>query len=150
MKEQNTGIITEVHLQIGELAKRAGVSIRTVRYYDEIGLLKPSSFTSGGIRLYNKQDLNRLVFIRRLKMLGLNMEEMKMALGIPQSSSDQKVRVEHTLQLLRLQKDKLGEEITRLGNLTKEVENSERMVTRCLSCRAPRCPAECPSLAHVV
>ena len=50
MKEQNTGIITEVHLQVGELAKTAGVSIRTVRYYDEIGLLKPSSFTSGGIR----------------------------------------------------------------------------------------------------
>ena len=78
MKEQNTGIITEVHLQIGELAKRAGVSIRTVRYYDEIGLLKPSSFTP--------EAFVRLVFIRRLKVLGLNMEEMKMALGIPQSA----------------------------------------------------------------
>ena len=149
MKEQKRAI-TEIHLQIGELAKRAGVSIRTVRYYEEIGLLTPSSLTSGGIRLYTQQDLNRLIFIRRLKMLGLNMEEIKMALGIPEASSDQKIRVEHTLQLLRLQKDKLKEEITRLTDVAKEVENSERMVARCLSCRAPQCPAQCPSLAHIV
>ena len=150
MREQNKDTITEIHLQIGELARRAGVSIRTVRYYEEIGLLTPSSLTSGGIRLYSQQDLNRLIFIRRLKMLGLNMEEIKMSLGISQPTSDQKIRVEHTLQLLRLQKDKLKEEITRLTDVAKEVENSERMVTRCLSCNAPKCPMHCPSMAHIV
>jgi hypothetical protein len=54
------------------------------------------------------------------------MEEIKMSLGVPQTSSDQKVRVEHTLQLLRLQKSKLAEEITGLSNLAKEVEDSGR------------------------
>ena len=83
-------------------------------------------------------------------MLGLNMEEIKMSLGISQPSPDQKVRVGHTLQLLRLQKEKLKEEITRLTDVAKEVDNSELMVTRCLSCRAPKCPAQCPSLAHVL
>ena len=140
----------DVHLQIGELTKRAGVSIRTVRYYEEKDLLTPSALTSAGTRLYSRQDLNRLIFIRRLKMLGLNMEEIKLALGIPQASLDQKVRVEHTLQLLRLQKGKLAEEITRLTEVAKEVDNSERMVTRCLTCRAPQCPAGCPSLAHTL
>lgn len=150
MEEQKRNAITEVHLQIGELARRAEVSIRTVRYYEEKGLLTPSSLTSGGIRLYSQQELNRLIFMRRLKLLGLNMDEIKMALGMPQVSPDQKVRVEHTLRLLRLQKDKLKEEITRLTDVAKEAENSERMVTRCLSCRAPECPAHCPSLAHIV
>ena len=73
-----------------------------------------------------------------------------MSLGVLPSSSDQKVRVERTLKLLRLQKDKLKDEITRLSDVAKEVENSERMVTRCLTCRAPQCPAGCPSLAHVL
>jgi|SRR3990172_3515538 len=150
MAENNRGTIIEVHLQIGELAKRAGVSIRTVRYYEEIGLLKPSSLTSGGIRLYNQQDLNKLIFIRRLKMLGLNMDELKMALGVPQANSEQKVRAEHTLQLLRMQKDKLKQELSSLTNLAKEIEDSERIVTRCLSCAAPKCPAQCPGLAHSV
>ncbi len=150
MREQSRGSITEVHLQIGELARRAGVSIRTVRYYEEKGILTPSSLTSGGIRLYSPQDLNRLIFIRRLRRLGLNTEEIKMSLGIPQASSDQKVRVEHTLQLLRLQKSRLAEEITGLTDIAREVEDSERLVTRCLSCRAPKCPTTCPSLAHIV
>ncbi len=137
-------------MQIGELARRAGVSIRTVRYYEEKGILTPSSLTSGGIRLYSLQDLNRLTFIRRFRRLGLNMEEIKMSLGIPQESSDRKVRVEHTLQLLRLQKSKLTEEITGLTDLAREVEDSERAVTKCLSCHAPQCPTNCPSLAHMV
>ncbi|MBI2849456.1 MAG: MerR family transcriptional regulator [Chloroflexi bacterium] len=150
MEEEKKDTATEVHLQIGELARRAGVSIRTVRYYEEKGLLNPSGLTSGGIRLYNQQDLNRLIFIRRLKTLGLNIEEIKMSLGIFETSPEQKVRVERTLELLRLQKEKLKEELTRLTEMAKEIENSERLVTRCLSCRAPKCPAHCPSLAHIL
>ncbi|MAE11543.1 MAG: hypothetical protein CL876_06500 [Dehalococcoidales bacterium] len=51
-----------------------GVSIRTVRYYEEKGILTPSSITSGDIRLYSLQDLSRLTFIRRFRRLGLNLE----------------------------------------------------------------------------
>ncbi len=150
MKEQLQDAMTEIYLQIGELARRAGVSIRTVRYYEEKGLLTPSRLTSGGIRLYTQQDLNRLIFIRRFKMLGLNMDEIKMSLGISHPDSDQKVRVRHTLELLRLQKDKLAEEITKYTSLVGEIEVSERLVTRCLKCGAPKCPPACPSLAHIV
>ncbi|MBI4267396.1 MAG: MerR family transcriptional regulator [Chloroflexi bacterium] len=150
MREQDRETRTEVHLQIGELARRAGVSIRTVRYYEEKGLLAPSGLTSGGIRLYSPRDLNRLILIRRFKRLGLNMAEIKMSLGITPVGSDQTVRAEQTLRLLRMQKDKLREEISRLAEVAKEVENSEQMVTRCLSCRASQCPAYCPSLAHTL
>ena len=137
-------------LQIGELAKRAGVSIRTVRYYEEKQLLKPTSLTSGGLRLYSVKDLNRLILIRRLKTLGLNFDEIKLSLGVDSESTDRHIRAEHTLELLRLQKDKLEEEIARLTDLRKEVDTSLQLVDRCLHCAAQSCPTSCPSASQII
>lgn len=142
--------ITISQLQISEIAKRAGVSIRTVRYYDDRGLLPPSSYTSGGIRLYTVQDVNRLIFIRRLKTLGLSIEEIRICLGNLPKSSDQRVRVEHTLELLHMQKKKTHEEMVKLALLEKEIDSSLDKVTRCLDCKAEKCPESCPSFGCVL
>ncbi|MDD5313000.1 MAG: MerR family transcriptional regulator [Dehalococcoidia bacterium] len=136
--------ITVSQLQIGEVAKRAGVSIRTVRYYDEKGLLPPSSYTSAGIRLYTVKDVNRLIFIRRLKGLGLSIEKIKLYLGeIPESSDIQK-RAERTIKLLRMQKKKTREEMARLTSLEKEIDESINRVAICMGCKAAECPEPCP------
>ncbi|WP_136707734.1 MerR family transcriptional regulator [Agromyces sp. H66] len=63
-------------MHIGELAERTGLSLRTIRHYDEIGLLKPSGRTEGGFRLYTEPDLERLLLIRRMKPLGFALEDM--------------------------------------------------------------------------
>ncbi|MFJ3033352.1 MerR family transcriptional regulator [Curtobacterium pusillum] len=63
-------------MHIGELAERAEMSLRTIRHYDEVGLLVPSGRTSGGFRVYTEQDLERLLVIRRMKPLGFTLEEM--------------------------------------------------------------------------
>ncbi|OIH93140.1 MULTISPECIES: MerR family transcriptional regulator [unclassified Curtobacterium] len=63
-------------MHIGELADRAGMSLRTIRHYDEVGLLVPSGRTSGGFRVYTEQDLERLLVIRRMKPLGFTLDEM--------------------------------------------------------------------------
>ncbi|WP_130176732.1 MerR family transcriptional regulator [Cryobacterium sp. SO1] len=63
-------------MHIGELADRTGLSLRTIRHYDEVGLLKPSGRTDGGFRLYTAVDLDRLILIRRMKPLGFSLEEM--------------------------------------------------------------------------
>ncbi|MGN8051305.1 MerR family transcriptional regulator [Curtobacterium sp. 22159] len=63
-------------MHIGELAERAGMSLRTIRHYDEVGLLVPTGRTSGGFRVYTEQDLERLLVIRRMKPLGFTLEEM--------------------------------------------------------------------------
>ncbi|MBI2851534.1 MAG: MerR family transcriptional regulator [Chloroflexi bacterium] len=137
------------HLQIGELARRAGVTMRAVRYYEEKGLLPPSDVTSGGIRLYGQKDVNRLIFIRRLRTLGLNVNEIKMILGMPVSPG-RNVRVEHTLRLLQMQKDKAEEETARTAELQKEIEHSLKIVTKCVTCPAKQCPSNCPSAAHIM
>ncbi|OII15628.1 MerR family transcriptional regulator [Curtobacterium sp. MCBA15_008] len=63
-------------MHIGELAERAEMSLRTIRHYDEVGLLVPSGRTSGGFRVYTEQDLERLLVIRRMKPLGFTLDEM--------------------------------------------------------------------------
>ncbi len=69
-------------MHIGELAERAELSLRTIRHYDEIGLLKPSARTEGGFRLYTERDLGRLLLIRRMKPLGYSLEQMAELLAI--------------------------------------------------------------------
>jgi DNA-binding transcriptional MerR regulator len=64
-------------MQIGELAERTGLSLRTIRHYDDEGLLTPSARSAGGFRLYSDTDLDRLMVIRRMKPLGFSIEQMR-------------------------------------------------------------------------
>src|SRR5207253_3491412 len=64
-------------LKVGELARRTGLTIRTLHHYDEIGLLKPSLHTESGHRLYTADDVARLQQIVSLRQLGFALEEVK-------------------------------------------------------------------------
>lgn len=64
------------HYQIGEVAERVGLSLRTIRYYEEIGLVSPSGRTEGGFRLYTDSDVERLRLIRALKPVGMSLETL--------------------------------------------------------------------------
>lgn len=70
-------------LKIGELAGKTGLTNRTIRYYDTIGLLKPAARSRSGYRLYGRSELEQLQKIRSLKYLGLQLEEIKKALKDP-------------------------------------------------------------------
>jgi len=65
-------------LRIGEIAEQLGVSTRTLRYYEELGLLAPSSYSDGGSRRYDEADRQRLLRIRELQaIMGFNLEEIR-------------------------------------------------------------------------
>lgn len=70
------------HMQIGEVAERTGLSLRTLRYYEEVGLVTPSARSAGGFRLYAETDVARLRLIRRMKPLDFSLEEMKDVLSV--------------------------------------------------------------------
>ncbi len=72
----------EQRMQIGEVADRTGLSLRTIRHYEEVGLVVPSARTKGGFRLYTAADVDRLMVIRRMKPLDFSLEEMRDLLSI--------------------------------------------------------------------
>lgn len=69
-----------MELRIGELAKRSGLSVRTLHHYDTIGLLSPSDRTLGGARIYGRQDFLRLHRIQVLKQIGHSLSEIRRAM----------------------------------------------------------------------
>jgi DNA-binding transcriptional MerR regulator len=66
-----------IALKVGDLAKQTGVSVRTLHYYDEIGLLSPSQRTEAGYRLYSEDDIIRLQQIVSLRQIGFSLEQIR-------------------------------------------------------------------------
>ncbi len=75
-------------MQIGEVAERTGLSLRTIRYYEEVGLVVPSARSQGGFRLYTQADVDRLTLTRSMKPLGLHLEQMRELLAILDPTPD--------------------------------------------------------------
>ncbi|MFD5476507.1 MerR family transcriptional regulator [Streptomyces hawaiiensis] len=67
----------DTHMQIGEVAARTELSLRTIRHYEETGLVIPSARSQGGFRLYTETDVARLMVVRRMKPLGFTLEQMR-------------------------------------------------------------------------
>jgi MerR family copper efflux transcriptional regulator len=68
-------------MQIGEVATRTELSLRSLRHWEEVGLLTPSGRTDGGFRLYTESDVDKILVIRRMKPLGFTLDEMKAVMG---------------------------------------------------------------------
>jgi DNA-binding transcriptional MerR regulator len=69
--------MSEDRHQIGEVAERVGLSLRTVRYYEEVGVLAAPARTEGGFRLYEEDHVEQLLLIKQMKPLGLSLDEMR-------------------------------------------------------------------------
>ncbi|MEU9393015.1 MerR family transcriptional regulator [Streptomyces sp. NPDC048324] len=91
------------HMQIGEVAERTGLSLRTIRHYEEVDLVIPSARSKGGFRLYTEADVERLMVIRRMKPLDFSLEEMRDLLEITDrlAATDDSTPTGEELQRLR-------------------------------------------------
>jgi len=90
-------------MQIGEVAEQTGLSLRTIRYYEEVGLVRPSARSAGGFRLYDESDVARLKLIRRMKPLDFTLEEMRDVLDVlAQLESDELGGSDRSAMLERL------------------------------------------------
>ncbi|NJO78934.1 MAG: MerR family transcriptional regulator [Cyanobacteria bacterium RM1_2_2] len=87
-----------VALKVGDLAKQTGVSVRTLHYYDEIGLLSPSHRTEAGYRLYDEKDIIRLQQIVSLRQIGFSLEQIRECLDQREFSPHRVVQM-HLSQL---------------------------------------------------
>ena len=106
--------------QIGELAKRAGLSVRALRHYDQLGLLAPSGRTDAGYRLYAEADVRRLYRIVALRQLGFPLEEIASVLeegrpDLPETAGRHLERVERDLEQLKRLRSRLAPMVSALS-----------------------------------
>lgn len=112
-------------LTIGALAKAAGVTTPTIRYYEEIGLLPPAERSVSGQRTYEDSDLERLTFIRRCRDFGFSIEQVKLLSGLSLSGDRDCVEVGD------IARAHLGEVRTKLLELHALERSLEGFVKQC-------------------
>jgi len=111
----------ETFTSIGEIAKKLDMSQRTIRYYEEIGLLNSIKRVEGGRRIYTDADLRRLKLIKRLKIMGMTLSEMQEleAMWTIEKSNDKVLK--RLLELLNNQLQRLDDRIADLNILRNEI-----------------------------
>jgi Zn(II)-responsive transcriptional regulator len=118
---------------IGQLSKRAGVAIDTVRYYERSGMLTPAGRLESGYRRYGDTELKRLRFIRRAKVLGFTLADIRELLSLSNERNVAKVR--------RAAETKLADVEQRLAELERIRDGLRSLVAACPGHgRAEACP----------
>ena len=115
-------------VQIGEVAKQLGITTRTIRYYEEIGLMGLSKRVGTGARLFNRENIVRLKFILKLKELGIGLKEMQALADNFDAVQDRDSQLQQyntitpqLLEILDYNIHKVDEKISRLSSLRKDI-----------------------------
>jgi DNA-binding transcriptional MerR regulator len=129
-------------MRIGELAERSGVSTKTIRYYEDIGLVPPAPRLASGYRDYDPSMIDRLAFIRSAQAVGLSLGEIR---GIVALRDDGQTPCGHVLDLLRTRSAELDRRIAELRGLRGELN---RLVVRAGALDPADCDPE--RICHLV
>jgi len=121
-------------LPIGELSRRTGVNIETIRYYERIKMLPTPARTEGGRRVYGPNELRTLAFIRRARELGFSLDDIRtlLNLGAPGQASCADVReiAAHHLDHIR----------AKISDLKKLERLLAKTIAQCSGNKVPECP----------
>lgn len=109
-------------LTIGQLAERTGITIRTLRYYDKLGLLTPSDYKEGGHRLYNADDLSRLQQIQALKFIGFSLKDIADLLEMQQAEQ------QHIRKVVAFKKKELLAEQERIQLMLDQLDHMDTII----------------------
>ena len=116
--------------RIGELASRVGLTERTIRYYEELGLLESVKRLDGGVRVYTDDDVRRLRYIRKLKTMGLSLQEMLELESMYQRHRSNRTVLPRLLELLDAHLETITEKVGELHTLGDEIRSYREHVAR--------------------
>ena len=123
--------IGEEYISIGDLAKSIGLTTRTLRYYEEVGIMATPRRLEGGIRAYTPKEVRKLKFILKLKELGLTIKEMQELDAAYASAKQTDKIIPRLVEMLDYHINNLDDKITQLASLRKEiVDYRHRMIER--------------------
>jgi DNA-binding transcriptional MerR regulator len=116
--------------RIGELAAKVGLTERTIRYYEELGLLESVKRLVGGVRVYTDADVRRLKYIGKLKMLGLTLQEMLELERMYRHHRSNRNVLPRLIELLDAHLATLNDRMMELGALRDEIRAYREHVTQ--------------------
>ena len=116
--------------RIGEIAQRLGMTERTIRYYEELGLLDSVKRVDGGRRVYTDDDVRRLKFIQKLKVLGLSLQEMHELGGLYRRHGSNRHVLPRLIELLDAHLATTEERLPELAGLRDEIRSYREHVAR--------------------
>jgi MerR family transcriptional regulator, Zn(II)-responsive regulator of zntA len=133
-------------IQIGAVAKRTGLSIDAIRFYEKQGLLKSPSRSNGGFRLFHEDDIGNLEFIRSAQTLGFSLEEIRDLLSLRIGAPEPCAEVE---RLLSMKLSQIQLKIAGLESLESELRVALRQCRRTLRLQQSNSDASCPVLVQI-
>ena len=113
------------YMTVGEVAKKMGVTVRALQYYDRQGLLSPSAESAGGRRLYADKDLIRLHQILSLKHLGFSLDDIKNRLSSLNTPADVAQALSEQVAAVQEKIEVLSESLREIEALQQEQETEE-------------------------
>lgn len=115
---ETVGSVDEL-AQIGQVADETSLSLRTIRYYEEIGLVVPAQRSRGGFRLYSRADIERLKLIRHMKPLDFSLTEMADILDALEQPDTATSRLVHYREVIEARRANLSRQLEAAGSLTE-------------------------------
>jgi MerR family transcriptional regulator, copper efflux regulator len=128
-------------LQVGDLAKAAGKTVRAIHHYEELGLLKPDARSKGRFRLYDEGAVARVKWIGKLHDLGMSLSQIQKVLEAWESAEIPAQAMAEVRDVYRARLEETRAQIGRLSELERELVASIDYLDTCDSC-APKLPAE--------
>ncbi len=125
------------------MARLTGSTVRTVRFYEEAGLLEPTSRRCGGHRLFNERSLMRLQLILDLREAGLSLQGIKELFELKEGESDATEASARMTELFAEQIDALQRKIAKLRSLRDEFSSCVGILGECQRCDDPQFPKGC-------
>jgi DNA-binding transcriptional MerR regulator len=126
-------------LKIGEFARLADTNLRTLRYYEELGLLAPAQRSQGGFRYYRATDVNRVNLIRDLQALGLQLEQIRELIAARASDETPTHFLGRVRQALSEQDRMLAERQRSIGEQRQRIGAALHKLGECQGCSHSPC-----------
>jgi DNA-binding transcriptional MerR regulator len=118
----------ESRQQIGELANDLGVTTRTLRLYEQLGLIDPPQRTEGGIRFYDKEDIRRIKFVLKVKELGLSLKQMQELAEIYHQTKMPDKIMPRLIEILDGHTDAIHRKIRKLSSLDRDIQEYRKRI----------------------
>ena len=132
-------------MKVGELARKTGKTVRALRLYEEMGLLRPASRTQGRFRLYGADEVARVYWIGKLQQMGFSLSEIRGLLEVVEASRTGPDAMHSVRELFRTRLEETRNQVAKLLELERDLAESLAYLEGCRACNETAGPQACSS-----